>query len=68
MSKCKVCGVPADTRCGFCGGQGCKTFLCDNHRHFIVSVSGNVEPACGKCKDKKTTKGLWKVWQLEATK
>uniref|UniRef100_A0A6C0CGF8 Uncharacterized protein n=1 Tax=viral metagenome TaxID=1070528 RepID=A0A6C0CGF8_9ZZZZ len=38
-----------------------------NVRHSyvpIISVSGNVEPACGKCKDKKTAKGLWKVYQL----
>ena len=31
MSKCKVCGVTTGSeeldRCGFCGGQGCKTFL-----------------------------------------
>jgi len=68
MSKCKICGHLADTRCEFCGGQSLKTFLCPDHSHFIVSVSGIVEVACEKCKDKKVNKGLWRVWQLEARK
>jgi hypothetical protein len=67
MSKCKVCkitiNVPEEAneanRCGFCGGQGQKTFLCDNHRYLIISHTGTVSAACEKCKIKKTTKGLW---------
>ena len=60
MSKCKVCGVVTDfDRCGFCGGQGCKTILCKDHCFFISSVNGTISAACEKCKNAKTTKGLW---------
>lgn len=64
MSKCKVCGVTTGSeeldQCGFCGGKGCKTFLCSDHRFLILSPSGTISAACEKCKTKKTTKGLWK--------
>jgi len=67
MSKCKVCGVTTgieeDDRCGFCGGQSVKTFLCNDHRFILSSPSGTISTACEKCKDKKTTKGLWKLVQ-----
>ena len=62
MSTCKTCNVRTDfARCMFCGGQSCKTFMCQKHTTRITSPSDDVANACEKCVVKKVEKGLWVI-------